>query len=139
MKETDDAARNPLVLVVDDSASIRSSTQRLLRSFGFRSEAFASAQEFLASPLLQECGCLILDVRMPRMDGLELQRQLAEAHSHLPIIFFTAHGNREEQERAMRAGAIAFLHKPVVAEKLLGAVQGALQDRQRDVEGGEQT
>ncbi len=119
--------RRPLVLIVDDNASIRNSTRRLVRSFGYGAESFASAAEFLASPLIGECACLILDVRMPRMDGLELQRQLRHGHAGLPIIFFTAHGNEEEQERALRAGATAFLRKPVAAEILLDAINDALR------------
>ena len=119
----------PLVLVVDDSASIRSSTRRLVRSFGFRAEAFASAAELLASPLLDACACLILDVRMPRVDGLDLQVRLAEMRPQLPIVFFTAHGNEDEENQAMTAGAVAFLRKPVMADTLLNTIQHALQHR----------
>ncbi len=132
MKRKADSDTKPLVLVVDDSPSIRNSTQRLLRSFGFRAEAFASACEFLGAQLINECACLILDVRMPRVDGLELQRRLATTHPLLPIVFFTAHGNADERQQAMEAGAVAFLHKPVTAEILLQAIQDALRRNHRE-------
>jgi two-component system response regulator FixJ len=123
--------QKPLVIVVDDSVSILNSTKRLIRSFGFRPESFASANEFFGSKLINECACLILDVRMPCVDGLELQRRLAETHPHIPIVFFTAHGSNEEQERAMTAGAVAFLRKPVTSEVLFHAIQNALRQNHR--------
>ncbi len=132
MKRADDSEKKPLVVVVDDSTSIRNSTQRLIRSFGFRTEAYASAQEFLESSLVDKCACLILDMRMPRIDGLELQRRLVAMHPFLPIIFFTAHGNEEEEERALRVGASAFLRKPVSAEILLQAIQNALRQSRQE-------
>ena len=115
-----------LIAVVDDNASIRNSTRRLIRSFGFRAESFASASEFLGSPHLGECKCLILDLRMPRIDGLELQRQLAKIRPFLSIVFLTARGNEEEQKTALAAGAVAFLRKPILAETLLKAINEAL-------------
>jgi FixJ family two-component response regulator len=114
-----------LVAIVDDDASMRTSTRRLLGTFGFRAEAFASAQAFLDSGRLKDTACLILDVRMPGMDGLELQRRLASSHRRLPIIFVTAHASGEEEARAMQAGALAFLRKPVSAEALLSALRAA--------------
>src|ERR1700676_3760166 len=92
MKDNESAPESLLVAIVDDDASMRNSTRRLIRSFfGFRAEAFASAREFLDSRCLTDAACLVLDVRMPRMDGLELQRLLANANYRIPLIFATAH------------------------------------------------
>jgi FixJ family two-component response regulator len=114
-----------LVSIVDDDASMRSSTRRLLGTLGFRAEAFASAQAFLDSGRLEDTACLVLDVRMPGMDGLELQRRLASRDRQLPIIFVTAHASAEEEARAMQAGALAFLRKPVSPQDLLSALRAA--------------
>ena len=114
-----------LVSIVDDDASMRTSTRRLISTFGFSAEAFASAQAFLDSGSLQDTACLILDVRMPGIDGLELQRRLAGTHRRLPIIFITAHASAEEERRAQQAGAIAFLRKPVSVQALLSALHAA--------------
>src|SRR5271165_240342 len=108
-----------LVSVVDDDSLMRSSTRRLLRANGFRVEAFASAEEFLASGLAQETACLILDLRMPGINGLELQRRLAETSIPVPIVFLSAHASGEDEQRALQAGAVQFLHKPVGKEVLL--------------------
>jgi len=99
------------VAIVDDDASVRQSACRLIRSLGYRAEAFGSAEEFLDSGRAKSTACLILDVRMPRIDGLELQRRLAG--SAIPIVFITARASEDEQRRALRAGAVAFLRKPV--------------------------
>jgi FixJ family two-component response regulator len=112
--------------VVDDDSLIRDSTVRLIRSFGFRVEAFASAEEFENSDYLEETACLILDVRMPGRNGLELQHRLSEAGHRIPIIFITAHADDEQERRAMEAGAIRFLYKPFSQESLLQAVRSAL-------------
>ena len=125
MKTGDHAAGSLLVSIVDDDASMRTSTHRLIGAFGFRAEAFASAQAFLDSGRLPDTACLILDVRMPGMDGLELQRRLARANRRLPIIFVTAHASVEEEARALQAGAIAFLRKPVSAQAVLSALRAA--------------
>lgn len=117
----------PLIAVVDDDSSLRESTQLLLRSAGYRAEVFASAREFLDSPRIGETGCLMLDVRMPGMDGLELQRFLNEAQRQIPIIFITAHATENAEQRARKAGAVDFLRKPVNDEKLLSAIQTALK------------
>ena len=117
----------PLIAVVDDDSSLRESTQLLLRSAGYRTEVFASAREFLDSPRIDETACLMLDVRMPGMDGLELQRFLNEAQRQIPIIFITAHATDNEEQRARKAGAVDFLRKPVNEEKLLSAIQTALK------------
>lgn len=113
--------------IVDDDSSVRESTQLLLRSAGYRAEIFASAQEFLDSVRHSEAACLILDVFMPGMDGLELQRRLNEAQQQIPIIFITAHATENEEQRARKAGALDFLRKPVNDEELLGAIQMALR------------
>jgi FixJ family two-component response regulator len=117
----------PLIAVVDDDAAVREAVQSLLRSVGLRAEVFASAQDFSQSGHLQDTACLIVDVRMPRMGGLELQQQLTTAHCPIPIIFITAHGDAETRARALRAGAVDFLDKPFSDEALLRAVQAALQ------------
>jgi len=118
---------NPLIAIVDDDSSLRESTQLLLRSAGYRAEVFASAREFLDSSRLAETACLILDVRMPGMDGLELQRSLNEAQRQIPIIFITARATENEEQRARKAGAVDFLRKPVNDEQLLNAIQTALK------------
>ena len=117
----------PLIAVVDDDSSLRESTQLLLRSAGYRAEVFASAREFLDSPRIGETACLMLDVRMPGMDGLELQRFLNEAQRQIPIIFITAHATENAEQRARKAGAVDFLRKPVNDERLLSAIQTALK------------
>jgi FixJ family two-component response regulator len=117
-----------LVCVVDDDFLARESTTRLLRSFKFNVKALASAEEFLNSDCLAETACLVLDVRMPGMSGLELQRQLAVSNSDVPIIFITAHEDEDQRRQALEAGAVAFLYKPVYEEALLNAVDTALKD-----------
>jgi FixJ family two-component response regulator len=119
----------PLVCVVDDDSLIRDSTVRLIRSFGFRVETFASAEEFENSDCLEETACLILDVRMPGMGGLELQDRLSEASERIPIIFITAYADDEQERRAMKAGAVGFLYKPFSQESLLRAVRSALGEQ----------
>ena len=100
---TDEA---PLVAIVDDDASVRQSTRRLIRSFGSRAEAFASGEEFLASASAARTACLVLDVRMPNMDGLEVQRRLAERGVRIPIVFLTGRASDDEERRARSAGAV---------------------------------
>ena len=101
-----------LVFVVDDDAPMRESLQNLLRSVGLRVEAFASAQEFLRSTRPDVPGCLVLDVRLPGLSGLELQQRLAAGDMAMPIIFITGHGDIPMTVQAMKAGAVAFLTKP---------------------------
>jgi FixJ family two-component response regulator len=126
--ETNDPKRTggPLVSIVDDDVSVRRSTQRLLSSSGLRAEAFASAEEFLQSGLVDETVCLLLDMSMPGMDGLELQRRLTETGRRIPIVFLSARASEEEERRARRAGAANFLRKPVSKEILLHAIGAAL-------------
>ena len=118
----------PLVSIVDDDASVRRSTRRLLLSSGLRAEAFASAEDFLQSGRVAETACLLLDVRMPGMDGLELQRRLSETDRMIPIIFLSARASEEEERRALRAGAAEFLRKPVSKEALLNAIRAVLEN-----------
>jgi len=118
-------AEPPLVAIVDDDASVRKSTGRLIRSFGYRAEAFASGKEFLASPVAARAACLVLDVRMPDMDGLEVQRQLIARHLHVPVVFISGRASDEEERRARAAGAVDFLRKPLAAATLLEVLQKA--------------
>jgi len=127
-------SENPLIAVVDDDASMRGALQRLLRLEGFRTAVFASAEDFLHAGQLQDTACLIVDVRMPRMSGLELQRQLATTNCPIPLIFITAHGDAAARAQALRAGAVDFLYKPFREEALLGAIRSALRSAR---EGGE--
>ena len=127
MNDNNKMKPKPLIAVVDDDSSLRESTQLLLRSAGYRAEVFASAREFLDSPRIDETACLMLDVRMPGMDGLELQRFLNEAQRQIPIIFITAHATENAEQRARKAGAVDFLRKPVNDERLLSAIQTALK------------
>src|SRR5262249_19888856 len=115
----------PLVAIVDDDDSVRQSTFRLIRSFGYRAEAFATGEEFLASPAVSEAACLVLDVRMPGMDGLEVQRRLAGTRGRIPIVFVTARGSDYEERRARAGGATAFLRKPVAREAFLQILKKA--------------
>jgi len=127
----------PMVHVVDDDASMRTSLARLLRVAGHEVTVYGSAEELLAAAGPSWCGCLLLDLRLPGLSGLELQEHLATRHCHVPIVFLTAHGDVSESVRAMKRGAVDFLQKPVVADELLAAVAAALARdaearRQRD-------
>jgi FixJ family two-component response regulator len=122
MTETD-----AVVFVVDDDASMRESLRNLIRSVGIRVELFASAQEFLRSKHPDVPGCLVLDVRLPGLSGLDLQRRTAEAGLQIPIIFITGHGDIPMSVRAMKAGAVEFLTKPFRDQDLLDAIQQALE------------
>jgi FixJ family two-component response regulator len=116
-----------LVSIVDDDASIRRSTLRILRSVGMHAEAFASAEEFLASEEVEKTACLILDLRMPGMSGLELQQHLAKASNPVPIIFFSALSSPKEERQLLREGISQFLQKPVSKDVLLAAIHTALK------------
>ena len=118
---------DPVVFVVDDDASLRDALTSLLRSVGLRVETFGSAQEFLAGPRPDAPGCLVLDVRLPGLSGLDLQRELAAAQMTLPIIFITGYGDIPMTVRAMKAGAVEFLTKPFRDQDLLDAIQQALE------------
>ncbi|MDB6128201.1 MAG: response regulator receiver protein [Verrucomicrobia bacterium] len=127
MKTFPKPGQAPLIAIVDDDDSLRSSARLLVNSLGFRAEAFASAKEVLKWPLLDEAACLILDVFMPGMNGLELQRQLRRTHPRIPIIFITAHAKEDEERQALSAGAIAMLRKPVREGILIETLRRALE------------
>jgi FixJ family two-component response regulator len=116
----------PLISIVDDDDSLRNSLNNLLRSLGFRTESFSSGEDFLNSNHLHDTDCLILDVRMPGMNGLNLQHHLAKANLRLPIVFITSHSDDEARSRALDAGAVAFLYKPCREETLVEAIDSAL-------------
>jgi FixJ family two-component response regulator len=117
---------NALISVVDDDASVREALKGLLKSAGFRTEAFASAEEFLHSGQLATTSCLILDVGMPGMGGLELQRRIVAVNHQVPVIFITAQGDEELRARALEAGAADYLYKPFSEQALLGAIHRCL-------------
>ncbi len=119
-----------IVFIVDDDAGVRDAIQGLLKAEGWRSAAFESPEAFLASKIGDEPCCLVLDVRLPGINGLEFQKQLADAGIEIPIIFITAHGDIPMSVRAMKAGAVEFLVKPFQNEELLAAVRQAV-DRDR--------
>lgn len=120
------------VFIIDDDLSVRRSIQGLLKSVGLNSEPFGSAQEFLARRGGDGPSCLVLDVRLPGLSGLDFQRQLADAGMQIPIIFITAHGDIPMSVRAMKSGAVEFLTKPFHDQDLLDAIQQALErDRAR--------
>jgi FixJ family two-component response regulator len=130
-------SENPLIALVDDDASMRGALQRLLRLEGFRTAAFASAEDFLHAGQLQDTACLIVDVRMPGMSGLELQRQLATTNSSIRLIFITAHGDEAARAQALRGGAVDFLYKPFRHEVLLKAIRSALHFSQEGGKGAQ--
>jgi FixJ family two-component response regulator len=117
---------NKFVAIVDDDDSVRGTLQELLRSAGFHSRTFESAERFLASGHQQKTACLITDIRMPGMSGLELQAKLNAERCRIPTIFITAHGDEEMRLRALRAGAVEFLQKPFDDEVLVESVREAL-------------
>jgi FixJ family two-component response regulator len=114
------------ISVVDDDESILDSTRQLLRSAGYRVSTFASAKEFLNSDLIESSECVVLDVKMPGIDGLELQRQLIESGVRIPIVFISAHDDARTRERALRAGVLDFLKKPFDPGALLATIEAAL-------------
>jgi FixJ family two-component response regulator len=120
----------PMVFVVDDDAGVRTSIQGLLKSVGLRSAAFGTSQEFLRSPRQDVPSCLVLDVRLPGINGLDFQRQLADLGLQIPIIFITGHGDIPMTVKAMKSGAVEFLTKPFRDQDLLDAIHQAL-DRDR--------
>ena len=123
-------ANPPLISVVDDDDSVRESLDGLFRSVGFIAKVFASAEEFLNSDHLRTTDCLILDVRMPGMNGIELHRHLIANNFEMPVIFITAHGSDGEvRARALKNGALAYLDKPLSEDALLKAVDEALTSK----------
>jgi FixJ family two-component response regulator len=124
-------AAEAIVFVVDDDAGTRESLENLIRSVGLRVEAFASAQEFLRSQRPDAPSCLVLDVRLPGLSGLDLQKQMAGGERQIPIVFITGHGDIPMSVRAMKAGAVEFLTKPFRDQDLLDAIQQALERDRR--------
>ena len=120
----------PVVFVVDDDVSVRESLELLIRCEGWQTEVFASARQFLARPRLVAPSCLVLDVTLPDLDGLELQRLIGVERLDMPIIFITGHGDVPMTVRAMKAGALEFLTKPLDAEVLLSAIRLAIERSQ---------
>src|SRR5437879_13015691 len=120
--------KSKLVAIVDDDDSMRSALQGLLKATGLPSRAFASAEEFLTSGDQHKTACLIADIRMPGMSGLELQARLNAEHCRIPIIFITAHGDEKMRMQALRAGAVEFMAKPFNDEALLESVRAALEN-----------
>jgi FixJ family two-component response regulator len=117
----------PAVTIVDDDRSVRAATCSFIRSLGLRAFEFASAEEFLRSPLLTETACLICDVQMPNMNGIDLQSALVAGGHKLPMIFMTAFPDENIEARAMGAGAIAFLRKPFDGQEMIGCLDIALK------------
>jgi FixJ family two-component response regulator len=126
MQEKNTVAEGPWIAIVDDDDSMRDAIKTLIGSIGLSVEEFATAEDFLNSARSQVCDCLILDVRMPGLGGLELQRRLAADNRPVPIVFITAHYNEAERERAMQAGAVDFLRKPFTERALLKAIRASL-------------
>jgi len=118
---------SPVVFVVDDDSAVRDSLRRLITSVGFMVEVFPSAQAFMRARRADAPGCLVLDVRLPGLSGLDLQRELADTDAALPIIFLTGHGDIPMSVRAMKAGAVEFLTKPFREQDLLDAIRSAIE------------
>src|SRR2546423_2891308 len=121
------SADTAMVFIIDDDADVRESIQGLLKSVGLRSDSFGTAQEFLIRERADGPSCLVLDIRLPGLNGLDFQRQLADAGVHIPIIFITGHGDIPMTVRAMKSGAVEFLTKPFRDQDLLDAIYQALE------------
>jgi FixJ family two-component response regulator len=133
-----DPGTAPLICVIDDDSSVRDALSSLFRSIGLRVKLYGSAAEFFESVLPAEAGCLVLDIRMPGLSGLDFQDRLVKANISLPIIFMTGHGDIPMSVRAMKAGAVDFLPKPFRDQDMIDAVSSAIEhDRQRRVAEGE--
>jgi FixJ family two-component response regulator len=117
----------PIISIVDDDEPLRSSLNNLIRSMGFQTQDFSSAEAFLSSDQARDTACLLLDVRMPGMNGLDLQRHIVAANWQIPIIFITSHSDDAARARALKDGAVAFLYKPFRDEDLLNAIDAALK------------
>lgn len=127
--------KRSLVSVVDDDESVRESLPDLLRQVGFATEAFPSAEAFLASDVVSETDCLLLDIAMPGMSGPDLQQELARRRQEIPIVFITAHGDRADRPRLLARGAVECLFKPFSEADLLDAVRSALRSRPSSASG----
>ena len=125
------AKPDAVIAIVDDDLSVREGLESLIRSAGWRVETFASAQEFLARPRAEAPSCLILDLQLPGLSGLDLQKRMAELELEIPIVFLTGHGNIPASVQAMKAGAVEFLTKPFDEQDLLRAIEEALERDRR--------
>jgi FixJ family two-component response regulator len=124
---TSNVSKPGLVAIVDDDELVRQALDSLLKAAGYMAETFASAEDFLDSIPMNDTACLILDVRLPGMSGIELQRRLRAKNNGIPIIFVTAHGDATTRDRAIEDGAVGFLTKPVRRQTLLDAIHAALE------------
>jgi FixJ family two-component response regulator len=124
--------KTPLISIVDDDWSLVEATVSLVQSVGYLAEGFRSAEDFLKSSQLLKTDCLILDIRMPSVDGFELQRRLADRNCQIPIIFVTSYDSEDARIQAAKAGAAGFLCKPFNQESLFGAVRSALGSQRKD-------
>jgi len=120
-----------VIAIVDDDPSVQRGLQRLIRSAGWKAETFASAQEFLARSRAQSPNCVLLDLQLPGLSGLDLQKRMAEVGLEIPIVFLTGHGNIPASVQAMKAGAVQFLTKPVDEQELLQAIEEAVERDRR--------
>jgi FixJ family two-component response regulator len=119
------------IAIIDDDASVRKGLERLIRSLGRKAETFGSAQEFLASPRTEAPTCVVLDLQLPGLSGLDLQKQMTDAGVETPIVFLTGHGDIPASVKAMKAGAIEFLTKPMDEQDPLNAIQEAIERDRR--------
>jgi len=124
--------RDAVIAIVDDDPSVREGLESLIRSAGWRVQTFSSAQEFLARPHTEAPNCLVLDLQLPGLSGLDLQKRIADVGLEIPIVFLTGHGNIPASVRAMKAGAVEFLTKPFDDEELLHAIQEAIERDRRN-------
>lgn len=124
-------SNDPVIAIVDDDPSVREGLESLIRSVGWRAETFASAQEFLDRARAEAASCLILDLQLPGLSGLDLQKRMAEVELEIPIVFLTGHGNIPVSVKAMKAGAVEFLTKPFEEQELLKAIQEAIERDRR--------
>jgi FixJ family two-component response regulator len=129
------AKKKPVIAIVDDDESVREAIMSLLRAVGFTSEAYPCAEDFLTSGRLQRTSCLIADVRMPGMSGLELHRRLVLSGNPIPTVLITAHPDDGARARALEAGIIGYLIKPFDDDDLLGCIRSALDHRKKDGKG----
>jgi FixJ family two-component response regulator len=132
MQVNDIPRKTGIIAIVDDDEPLREALGSLLQAAGFLTSTFASAEEYLHSPHRQDTMCLILDVRLPGMSGIGLQSRLLDANSQVPIIFVTAHGDASLRHMLMKAGAAAFLNKPVRSDTLLKEIHAALENTAKD-------
>jgi FixJ family two-component response regulator len=126
----------PLISIVDDDGIVRGAIESLVKSYGFLVCTFASADAFLQSPLRPETSCLISDVQMPDIDGVELQSRLADLGLKIPMIFITAYPDDDTRARVLSAGAVGFLHKPFDAQSLIRCIHDALDGRTEEITPG---